>query len=168
MPRQQPRQCSAPPKARLRGRLLQKPGPPRPLAPSPMGKIGIGFGNITMFSEKAKDYIKQAAWLQVFCVVEHHLAAGKLKKATREMARSGWASQLAAARLSGRSAAGTSGGAGVFWRPHLAVKGQSRQRPRGPAEKFTGHDWSAVVLKVRRAPLVVMALYFTHGVGCSG
>eukprot|EP00974_Lingulodinium_polyedra_P110629 10697877-Lingulodinium_polyedra.AAC.1 len=71
------------------------------------------------------------------------------------MSRAGWASQLAVARPSGRSDTGTSGGAGVFWKKHLAVRGQGPAAAHAAAQRFTGHDWSAIVARIGRAPIAI-------------
>ena len=89
--------------------------------------------------------------VQICLMAETHVPTEGVNKAVGEARQKGWRAEFAPAATTLKG--GTTGGAAVFARGHLAC------RPLDPALEPRGKDWVAMGLEVRGFKIVHIAAY---------
>eukprot|EP00974_Lingulodinium_polyedra_P001637 153928-Lingulodinium_polyedra.AAC.1 len=106
---------------------------------------------------------------RVHVMVEHHLAAQELAAARAKLARDGKHLTACAARLTGRSQAGTAGGIMVVHGKHEAI---APRRPFHVDEHDESHGiaphWLAVRWQLKGTALDIIGIYLKDSIGATG
>ena len=146
--------------------------------PSSWGSAGTGknkalkmlFANITKWGKTAERFFDEHRMsdFHSIAVAETHLAAPDLRKLVPRLHAWGRRGFGSAARATGRSEAGTSGG--VLVAPALALQLDSLSDPEGSLSPWRtrGHDWVCVPIRLRGLTFVHCAAYMTACVGPRG
>ena len=103
-------------KAGLRGNLNSSTDGPSPV-------ISVMFANITQWDPQARNFLlcDDAQRYHFVCLAEHHVPQKELEPLRADLASLGWRAQLSAARPTGRSQHGTSGGTAVLAKKQVAL-----------------------------------------------
>ena len=139
------------------------PPPPIPASTRPLSLL---FSNITSWGKDAEQFLLNSSY-DIFCVVEHHLNAEKLRKAEQRIRAAGRDIFASTASPSGRSAAGTSAGVGIAARKSLCVKPIDSflvQQILG-ADSIMQARWQAVLIRLRGTTVLLVTTYLVHTIG---
>ena len=108
---------------------------------------GLPFlaANITKYGDQFVDYLKVTSY-KALLVTETHLAQPRMPAAILALGHLGWRAVFAPVVPTGRSEAGTAGGALVLTKSNIAVEDV-------PQSQATGDDWAlvSVLLKACRS-----------------
>ena len=132
----------------------------------------IDYFNISEFGGKTKEWLQsdEGRAADIVGLGEHHLNGKKLEAARNWAQQQGLRSTWSRAAWSGRSAAGTTGGAAVLSKKHLHFS--SMQIKEGGKEKtvqeMVGLDWAGVLLKLKGVTIFFISAYLTCGIGAAG
>ena len=130
------------------------------------------FGNITCLGPQVWDWLNLQADLHskwhALAFVEHHLDNSGLHTARGRLARLGYRCTASIAKATGRSEAGTSGGAMVCPCNTLKVTALPETGPPGVWPLGRGNDWAASIVHLKGCSILLLVTYFTCSIGPSG
>ena len=116
--------------------------------------------NITKYGDQFLDFLKCTSY-KALLVTETHLPAGKIPAAILALRAMGWRAVFAPAVRTGRSEAGTAGGALALIRSNYATA-------ECDPDEATGEDWAMVSILFKGMQVDCYSLYLTDGIGFSG
>ena len=130
----------------------------------------LDFYNITDNGPKAKDYLigPEVKGTHAIGMAEHHVPRKGIKAARNWCQQAGWRSTWSAAKASGRSDKGTSGGTAVLSKKHLHLSPARIGLEKEDTLEHHGPDWSAIVIKVGGISVLYLCAYFDCGIGVAG
>ena len=129
------------------------------------------FANISEWGPQAREFVDSAAskGYDILSFVEHHMCMKQLEIAAQWLRHRGWALIGSAAQ---QASVEHSGGAMIAVRSHLhcfpVAAAPRLWTGREKANPSHGFDWVCMEVRLRRASLVIFAVYLTHSIGAAG
>ena len=133
-------------------------------APNCKGSFQILFINISMWGPQAQSFFSRSdvAKTDMWGIAEHHMAKQDMGKLSILFGHHGRYMASSAAKPSGKSEGGTSGGTCIACASHV------RQSPRPMGSQMVGNDWVIVPIRLQGLDVLCCQVYLTCGVGFSG
>ena len=135
--------------------------PPSPSWTAPTS-TSIFFANITEWGPTAQRFITEKYYqTSVVGLVETHKGADELEAIEANLFKDGWLMHATAARPSGRSESGLSGGEWMLSRPHVAATSFTRMRNTMRAHGRTDpcKGFAPLTLHLKRGNVVAISAY---------